>query len=269
MTDTHAAAQRTSDPVNRFVLLGASNLTLSLRLIIGILQERCGRPSEILVAAGHGRSYGRYSQVLARGLPGIVECDLWPRLENAARIPSYAFVTDLGNDIPYGHSPEALLEWVSRCVEWLRRADAQIVMTNIPLGLVESLSEMHFRIVRGIFFPFSHLPRSELIDRARIVHRGLVEIAGGSGLRLIELKPEWLGPDIIHVLYWKRKLAYRELLARFTFPPAPPPEPGAWCPGAPGWVRQPRFARQRLFGRLRTSPQPSGLLDDGSIVYYY
>ena len=35
---------------NRIFLLGASNLTMSHRLIVQLLQQRCGSPSEVLVA---------------------------------------------------------------------------------------------------------------------------------------------------------------------------------------------------------------------------
>jgi len=66
---------------NRFVLLGASNLTVSLRLVIQLLQRRIGGPSDVLVAAGHGRSYGEFSQVMFRELPGITSSGLWKRLE--------------------------------------------------------------------------------------------------------------------------------------------------------------------------------------------
>ena len=39
-----------------------------------------GRPLEVFVALGHGRSYGRSTRMLGRQLPGILECGLWPEL---------------------------------------------------------------------------------------------------------------------------------------------------------------------------------------------
>ena len=86
--DRSKQATRSSMLANRIVLLGASNLTLSLRLAIQQIQHCCGRPSEVLAAVGHGRSYGQSSQVLIRELPGIIESGLWSQLHSCQRTES-------------------------------------------------------------------------------------------------------------------------------------------------------------------------------------
>ena len=141
-------------PTNRIVLLGASNLTLSLRLIIQLMQHHFGGPSEVLVAAGHGRSYGQFSQVLVRGLPGITGCGLWRQFESADTQPTYALLTDIGNDIPYEYTPEQILAWVGRCVEQLQKNSAHIVMTNIPIESIERLPELRYKFLRNILYLF-------------------------------------------------------------------------------------------------------------------
>jgi hypothetical protein len=257
------------DLVNRVVLLGASNLTLSLRRVIGLVRRRCGGPSEVLVAVGHGRSYGQPSQVLARALPGIASCGLWAHLDASATLPTYALLTDIGNDIPYGYLPEDILRWVYSCVERLQQQDAQIIMTNLPLAPIESLSETRFRIFRSIFFPSAKLSRHETVERARKVHRGLQEMAASRHIDLCEPEPRWFGPDAIHLHYWKRAEAYRGVVERFTGALSSQCQSGAGAFEASIWKQRPRFARAWVLGKEQYCRQPSGELVDGSIVSKY
>ncbi len=99
------ALHSSSVPNIRIILLGASNLTLSLRLVTHLMQQRFSGPSEILAAVGHGRAYGSANQVLSRGLPGIVNSGLWPQLNSIGVLPTYALLTDIGNDILFGSAP--------------------------------------------------------------------------------------------------------------------------------------------------------------------
>ncbi|MCZ6542107.1 MAG: hypothetical protein O6768_00410, partial [Planctomycetota bacterium] len=97
-----AESQLTSRP--RVVLLGASNLTRGISRAVGIAQAILGTPLEVLIAMGHGRSYGQRSRVLGRSLPGIVDCGLWDALLHGSGRPTYALLTDIGNDVMYGAS---------------------------------------------------------------------------------------------------------------------------------------------------------------------
>lgn len=260
---------QTASAVNRIVLLGASNLTLSVSLITQLIQQRFEGPSDLLISAGHGRSYGHHSRVLIRGLPGIASCGLWSRLESADELPTYAFLTDIGNDIPYGHAPEQVLEWIAYCIEKLVRHKARIVVINLSMELVESLSERHVRVVRSLFFPFSRLSFDELVRRARVVHRGLEEMASRMEFELYEPEPCWYGPDIIHVLYWKRRAFYARIIDRFPSFEQQRERDGGNALRKVKWRRRPRFACQDLLGWERRHAQPSGLLCDGSIVSLY
>ncbi len=251
------------------VLLGASNLTLYLRRVIGLLRSRCGGPSDVLVAAGHGRSYGQRSRVLLRALPGISACGLWTQLEASGDLPTCALLTDIGNDIPYGYKPDDILQWVGACAERLQRRDARIVVTNLPLARIESLSETRFRILRSILFPSSRLSKRDLVERSRAVHRGLRKMAASRGFRLYEPEADWFGPDVIHIRYRKCAEAYRFVVEGLTDDADPecPLEAGAWR--ALTWKKRPRFARQRILGRQWCCRQPSGQLIDGSRVSLY
>lgn len=278
-----------STPANRIVLLGASNLTLSLRLIIQLVQHYCGAPSEVLVAAGHGRSYGQYTRVLMRELPGIMHCGLWRRL-HAARsgtpTATYAFLTDVGNDIPYEAEPEHILNWVTWCVDQLQQHDARIVLTNLPIASIAALPETRFKVLRTVLFPACRLSRDEVIARTRAVHRGLIDLADRRGLVVCELEPEWMSFDGIHVAYCQRHALYRSLLKRFAyFAEQDGVQRGeSLTQSISGtqfmqrsahneiilpWQQRPRFAVSRLFGKVRRAPQPSGFFEDRTNVALY
>ncbi|NBQ69399.1 MAG: hypothetical protein EBU46_11445, partial [Nitrosomonadaceae bacterium] len=193
---------RPSQP--RLILLGASNLTLSLRLVIHLMQQRFGAPSEILVAVGHGRAYGVFSQVVWRGLPGVADCGLWRQLSAMESRPSYALLTDIGNDILYELPVEQVLRSVERCIDQLQQQSAQIVVTNLPMASIERLSERRYTFFRNLFYPSCRLPRNETLSRARAVHAGLMDMAARRQFMLVEQEPSWFGPDGIHVNYWQR-----------------------------------------------------------------
>lgn len=253
-------------PKNRFILLGASNLTLSLRLTIHLMQQRFGGPSEILAALGHGRAYGAFTHMLWRGLPGIADCELWRQLNSAETHPTYALLTDIGNDILYGLPPEQVLRTLEWCINQLQKHAAQIVVTNLPMASIESLSERRYIFFRNIFYPSCQLSRDETISRAQVVHRGLVEMAVKRHFKLYEQKPDWFGLDGIHINYWQRKAYYQDVLNQF---PGPDKKPDARRDKQElllTWQRRPEFAYKTVLGRASYCQQPSGQLPDGSLV---
>lgn len=263
--------QLPTKPANRIILLGASNLTLSLRLVIHLIQQRFSGPSEILAAVGHGRAYGSANQVLLRGLPGIVASRLWPQLNSIGVLPTYALLTDIGNDILYGSAPEQILRQVGWCIEQLQMQSAQIVVTNLPMASIEDLSERRYTFYRNIFYPFCRLPRSETVSRVRAVYQGLIDMASRRNFTLYEQEPVWFGPDGIHVHYWKRRAFYRDVLEHFAVP-------GSNDKTDSGesrkelfltWQQRPKFAYKTVLGREIQCQQPSGRLADGSSVYKY
>ena len=268
-------------PENRLVLLGASNLTISLRLIIELMQQYCGSPSEVLVAAGHGRSYGQGSRVLMRELPGIIQSGMWRQLHSAgtgAEPVTYAFLTDIGNDIPYQAAPEEILSWVSWCVEQLQRQGARIVMTNLPVASIEALSERRFNLLRGIMFSSCRLSRIEVIERARRVHQGLIQMAERRQLVLREVEADWMSFDGIHIAYWKRRAFYRQILQAFEQVTRCDDQPQGRMKSSTvttpagtllSWRQRPNFAVRRIFGKIKRAPQPSGFLNDQTTVALY
>ena len=254
---------------NRIILLGASNLTLSLRLIIHLLHQQLGGPNELLVAIGHGRAYGVFSQMLLRGLPAIVDSGLWQQLDVMQIRSSYALLTDIGNDILYGSMPEQILRQIEWCIERLQWQSAEIIVTNLPIASIESLSESRYLFFRNIFYPFCSLSRQETVSRARIVYQGLINMAMHRHFKLYEPEPNWFGPDGIHVRYRKRRIFYENIFARFVTP-----DNNQTCIHSRKellltWNQCPQFAYKKVLGQEIHRPQPSGWLADGTTISKY
>ena len=112
-------------PQARVVLLGASNLTRGISIVVETARLVLGAPLEVFVAMGHGRSYGKPSRILGRTLPGIVECDLWAALKERPALPTFALVTDIGNDVAYGYETGAIASWVEACLDRLGESGAR------------------------------------------------------------------------------------------------------------------------------------------------
>ncbi len=66
--------------MDTLIIIGASNVTLSLPVIWSGLAASGTAPQRLLVAAGHGRSFALPNTVMGRTLPSILECGLWAKL---------------------------------------------------------------------------------------------------------------------------------------------------------------------------------------------
>lgn len=185
--------------VNQIVLVGASNLTRALATAVEAAEHICGRPNRLLIAAGHGRSYGLYSRVLFRSLPGITQCGLWDKLRTGPTLPTFALLTDLGNDIAYGVSTGELIGWVRWCVERLTEHRGRIIITTLPVHRLERLSPGGYRILRAVLFPGQRLSLPEALERARAMNLELRELALERRITLVGQPPEWYGFDPIHI----------------------------------------------------------------------
>lgn len=254
---------------NRVVLLGASNLTLSLRPVIQSLQWQFGELDEIFVAIGHGRAYGCGSEMLLRGLPGIVDCGLWRQLEVSEEKSTAALLTDIGNDIMYELPPVKILLAVEWCVKQLQNHSAQIVMTNLPMASIERLTERRYTFFRNLFYPYCRLSRTETISRVRAIHGGLIEMATRYQFKLIEPEPSWFGADGIHVKFGYRSDYYRNILAGFSSIDRMSGSRNDERTTLRFWQQRATFASKTILRREMVCPQPSGLLLNGSKVFKY
>lgn len=269
-SSTIASNSAAAGASNRLILLGASNLTRCLPTAISEARSCLRSPVECYIAAGHGRSYGKFSRVLGRGLPGILECGVWDALREAHRrdpLPSFAVITDIGNDIMYGVTAQTIAEWVERCVLQLREIGARIVITQLPLASIATVGPRRFALVKAIMFPTHDIAFSTAIERARELAARIEELAQRHEAGILPQPLEWFGFDAIHI----RPRCKRAAWSAFC---SPQNEGDAKSDGRFSLARRVRLRlatprRWWLLGREFGREQPSALLPDGSRIHLY
>lgn len=254
-------------PARRVVLLGASNLTRGMATAIETACLAWGRPLDVLAAAGHGRSYGMRSRVLVRDLPGITECALWRALAERPAAPTAALITDIGNDLFYGASPETIVKWVEDCCRRLKSIDARLVMTRLPLCNVGRVRPWQYRIFRTMLYPSSEVSLDDLTRRAQELDERLLDVARRFDCRLIEPQACWYGVDPVHVKRFQARIAWRQILAGWS----EALQDAAPRAGLQRWLYLHTRAPERrwMFGRERSRLQPCGQLPDGTVLSFY
>ena len=259
---------------SRVILLGASNLSLGISSAVRIILKTVPAPVEFFIADGFGRSYGQTSRVMSRTLPGILDCDLWDDVAESHTgdsIPTFALITDIGNDIAYGVEPAQISDWIAECVHRLSVLNARIVMTGLPFGSLKGLSVVRFAIVSRLLFPSLRMTLETVRNRAEVVDQSMRQLANEAGFPVVDVDPSWYGFDPIHLRrqhwaeYWSTVFAkwksgemgkasasaINELRA----------DPLCWCYL---WTRWPK--NRRILGSPHHRTQPSGRLPDGSVI---
>jgi hypothetical protein len=185
-------------------VLGASNVWLALNDVLEHLALRFeGDELVARIAHGPGRSYGLEAGIGWLRFPALSTCGLLdavaqPDATDPSR-PSYALLTDIGNDVGYSVEPEKILSWVRSTVARLRSVGAEVAITSPPVESVEALPGWKFAILRRVLFPFRRLTKSTVCQRLRTVHQGLSELATEDHITLLETRVDWYGRDAIHI----------------------------------------------------------------------
>jgi hypothetical protein len=149
--------------IARVVAIGASNLTRGFQTVVSTARTAWGPDVEVVAALGHGRSYGATSAFLVRRLPGILECGLWQRLDDAPPVPTRALVTDVGNDILYGVPAARILAWVDEAVTRLATVTDDIALTGLPMDSIRRLSPRLFLAARTVLAPDQNSSRARCV----------------------------------------------------------------------------------------------------------
>jgi hypothetical protein len=250
----------------RVVLLGASNLSRSLRRVVRLIRATGAAPLDLQIAAGHGRSYGIPSSLLGRRLPGILQCGIWDAL--AARPGGgVAVLTDVGNDLLYGAHPATLAGWVRECVERLHLLGFRAGLVDLPLASLGRLSPGRYRALRSILFPSSRLTYDDLQGSLTEVSERLAGIRDTHGLPFCVPDSAWYGWDLIHIRRDRSEAAWREMLGMVIPLPAAPAPRGGGMRRPVAWFHPPE---QRSFaGWSFRNPQPCHRFEDGSSLSLY
>lgn len=252
----------------RVVLLGASNLRMALPTVVSLIEARGNPPMQILVACGHGRSYGVTTRVLGVELPSIGSCGLWSTLALGPQRPTVALLTDIGNDIMYGASAETIASWVERDVDRLLACGAVPLLVRIPLVTIESLSAGRYQIARSVLFPTRRVELDEVRQRARDLDRNLVAIAKRHGLPLVEPAAQWYGWDPIHIRRSCRAGVWGQIVAQLL------DNSGLGAPARLASDDRRALARarpqsRRVLGFARSRTQPAARFASGTTVSLY
>jgi hypothetical protein len=270
----------------RIVLLGASNLTRGISTVIETARLTFGAPLEIFAAIGHGRSYGLRSSVFfVRSLPSIIECGIWDALDSptvkgrawrgagsdrgTGEIPTFALITDIGNDIIYGQPPERVAGWIEECIERLDRSGAaDIAMTLPPIDTIRTVRPWHYALVKTMLFPTRKLTYADALSRADELHAQLIDLARHRNVKTIRSSREWYGFDPIHIQMQRWPQAWSEILAFVGGKSGEQPLARA---SLRRWARL-RTARPRewrIMGIDLGRSQPAARLEDGTSIWLF
>lgn len=200
-------------PTRRVILLGASNVVRAFPTLVETVRRTWREPIDFMVAMGHGRSYGQDSAVLGRKISGIFPCALWQDLQERAALPTVALITDIGNDLLYGVTPDRLVNWVEQCVDRLVNVGATTVVTQLPTESMERLGKRRFAFFRSVLFPSSSLTLTEARQCVREINRRLDALAESRKISVIPVSGAWYGFDPIHVMRRSFRAAWPTILA--------------------------------------------------------
>ena len=261
-----------------FIVIGASNVTIALPLIWQGVKRHAERPTDLLVAAGHGRSFGQPNTVLGRTLPGILSCGLWKRIserppqtsgqsdaDSGSTQPlARAVITDVGNDIMYGVSPDVITDWVRECVDRLRASGVEVCLTGMPMGSLRQLSRRRFNLFRRLLFPNSQLTWEVALSHAESVDNAIYQLALQHSLQRRVPEANWYGIDPIHIRRKHRRTAWTDFLSCLN--PTLSAAPCSLTESVRVWASKAETINRR--SRLCTTLQPAGQHDDKSLWLY-
>lgn len=206
--------QQSESERHRLIVLGASNVAKSLEVLLNVAPQMIPQPLEVYAAIGRGRSYGTQSKFLFRRLPGILESELWPTLENGvSSAKTSCVITDIGNDLLYSRTVDQIIDWLQQCIDRLRLTEGPIAITGIPLSCVRNLARYKFLAFRSMMFPHSRLQLETVQQRAEELDTRVQEFAKDDDITFIPQKPEWYGFDPIHWTQAKRPEVWHTILS--------------------------------------------------------
>ncbi len=270
------------------VLLGASNLTIGWRSVLNSLRHGLDTPLDVFVALGMGRSYVDWSRFAGRELPGIARCQLFD--DFAAAVSTSAsrtlivgseaevapaplvLMTDVGNDLVYGRTPEVIAASLEICLERIRQCSphSKILMTGLPLSSVTRLTNLRYVVTRSLLFPGCRLQLPLILQRAAELDVLVRNIAAARNAIFVEPLDQWYGIDPIHIRRPLRQGAFQYLFSQwpgFGFSDVAISSDVAVGRNMP-IPALPAVAEKRSFGRKKSVNQPYFTSDQLTIFGY-
>ena len=193
---------------------------------------------------------------------------MWPALASAPTRPTTALVTDIGNDILYGASVDEIEDWVATCLDRLAEVSARTVVTELPVGNLDSLSPARFRFLRTLLFPACRLSFDQVIDAAHELNRRIGALAKEREMCVIPVNNAWFGLDPIHLKLRHWSIAWGEILGHWHDESVNDREAhgslSRWL-----YLRLLVPEERQIFGRTQRREQPAGRLRDGTTIALY
>lgn len=252
------------------VVLGASNVSRGLARLAAAVRSRATGPVDLFVAAGHGRSYGVNSRVWARRLPSILRCGLWRALDREdvgapGRRP-VALITDVGNDLLYGSSPELVAAWVAEAAERLHGRGATVAITRLPTEAIARVGPLRYRMLKAMLVPKCPLSLGGVRAAAAELDARLAELAVARGVPLLEQPGHWYGLDALHPRRRRLDTLWHAACDAWGMPPVRSSRASYG-----EWARLGSAAAEvRSLARVpRFTPQPVHRFPDGGTVSLY
>jgi hypothetical protein len=196
----------------RILILGASNVTLAFPL----LASACLRPpevsTELFAAHGHGRSLCARSFVLNRGLPSIRSSGIWDVLKSRPPVEeSWAFVTDVGNDLIYGFEVDEILQRLHELFDHVAGLGMPLTFVRLPVERALQLTERRYRVIKQLLFPGKTIPWSTLSRRMIDLDASAAQAAQAHQAMVLTPRLDWYGIDPIHIRRSRRIAAWQEI----------------------------------------------------------
>lgn len=180
------------------LVFGASNVRRGLVSLINEVNFCYGSRWDLVVVAGHGRSYGASTAVLGRRLPGIRQA-VWHDHFSGHHSARYALLTDFGNDLFYGATIFQIQQWIEECLAILHREKVKLTMTGLPLEAIQGCQKAKFFLLRAIFFPKTKLKFCDAIRGAERLDEVIRELSKTYRASYVQPLLQWYGVDPIHI----------------------------------------------------------------------
>jgi hypothetical protein len=180
------------------LVFGASNVRRGLVSLINEVNFCYGSRWDLVIVAGHGRSYGASTSVLGRRLPGIRQA-VWRDHFSGHHSARYALLTDFGNDLFYGATIFQLQQWIEESLTILHREKVKLTMTGLPLEAIQGCQKAKFFLLRTIFFPKTKLKFCDAIRGAETLDEVIRALSKTYRASYIQPSLQWYGVDPIHI----------------------------------------------------------------------
>jgi len=214
---TNSAEDQTQNPV-LFIFLGASNLARSFHGLKYCI-ERCifPRPASFVHAMGPGRGYVSRGGILNAIYSPILNCGILEAARNKKIKDQLvvALITDIGNDIMYGVSSEKIINGLQYLLNSLGEFKTNIFITSIPVDLENDISELHFHIIRQIYFPKSPVKYSQTSNNIKAINKFILQ-SSNKKITVINDMKQFCGIDKIHYSIFKSQPAWSHVVGKLT-----------------------------------------------------